>query len=515
LLLCDALIKGGESARVYNDVARRALEHAEALGDGERASQACQYAISGLRGAKGFGGWAEPDVVEWTAAAVKYAPDGTPARVWADGALGRMKVARGEGAEGLLLIERALQLARELDDDTAVWVGGVFWLEAHMAPQFVSQSLGVAQELLQRQTGNVSPLVQRPALAMIQQPFWHTGDRDSAEAVLQRGIVLAERTRQPNLEIHALNHAAFRAVLDGRLEEAVEVSSLMLARAEELGLTDFVVGGGLIGSALRSLICLGRPEDVDHLPLVGDGLLALGHAVCGRDGEAAACIDLVLARRGAIAPADDLNPIWNDMTLLEAALLIRHEDAVRFVYARFAGASVNGINRVWGVSIPRLLGEVAVQLRDQGAARRYYTTAVRVCTDMGFRPEKALAQLGLAEVLYDLGRAERAEAGRLLAEATEDLEAMGMRPALERARLLAGAAPSAATTQTPAYPDGLSAREVEVLRLLAAGKSNQQIADELVISMNTVIRHVSNIFAKIGASNRTEAASYAHRQELV
>jgi pimeloyl-ACP methyl ester carboxylesterase/DNA-binding CsgD family transcriptional regulator len=60
----------------------------------------------------------------------------------------------------------------------------------------------------------------------------------------------------------------------------------------------------------------------------------------------------------------------------------------------------------------------------------------------------------------------------------------------------------------------LSSRELEVLRLLAAGKSNAQIADELVISQNTVIRHVSNIFAKIGAANRAEAASYATRHGL-
>jgi pimeloyl-ACP methyl ester carboxylesterase/DNA-binding CsgD family transcriptional regulator len=56
---------------------------------------------------------------------------------------------------------------------------------------------------------------------------------------------------------------------------------------------------------------------------------------------------------------------------------------------------------------------------------------------------------------------------------------------------------------------GLSARELEVLRLLAAGKSNAQIAEELVISQNTVIRHVSNIFSKIGAENRAQAAVYA------
>jgi DNA-binding CsgD family transcriptional regulator len=56
---------------------------------------------------------------------------------------------------------------------------------------------------------------------------------------------------------------------------------------------------------------------------------------------------------------------------------------------------------------------------------------------------------------------------------------------------------------------GLSGREVEVLRLLAAGQSNQQIADALVISQNTVIRHVSNIFDKIGVANRAQATAYA------
>ena len=70
-------------------------------------------------------------------------------------------------------------------------------------------------------------------------------------------------------------------------------------------------------------------------------------------------------------------------------------------------------------------------------------------------------------------------------------------------------------TRVAAYPDGLSQREVEVLRLLAAGRSNQQVADELVISLNTVTHHVTNIFNKSGAANRTEAAAYAHRAGLL
>jgi DNA-binding NarL/FixJ family response regulator len=60
----------------------------------------------------------------------------------------------------------------------------------------------------------------------------------------------------------------------------------------------------------------------------------------------------------------------------------------------------------------------------------------------------------------------------------------------------------------------LSFREREVLRLLAAGRSNQQIADALVISHRTVLHHVTNILTKTGCSNRTEAAAYAHRHGL-
>lgn len=58
-------------------------------------------------------------------------------------------------------------------------------------------------------------------------------------------------------------------------------------------------------------------------------------------------------------------------------------------------------------------------------------------------------------------------------------------------------------------PAGLSAREVDVLRLLAQGRTNRQIADDLFISLNTVSYHVRNIFAKIAVSNRTEAAAFA------
>jgi len=67
----------------------------------------------------------------------------------------------------------------------------------------------------------------------------------------------------------------------------------------------------------------------------------------------------------------------------------------------------------------------------------------------------------------------------------------------------------------PAYPDGLSAREVEVLRFIAVGRSNREIAARLVISVNTVVQHVRGILNKTACANRTEAAAYAVRHGLV
>ena len=62
---------------------------------------------------------------------------------------------------------------------------------------------------------------------------------------------------------------------------------------------------------------------------------------------------------------------------------------------------------------------------------------------------------------------------------------------------------------------GLSPRELEVLRLLAAGKSNRQIAATLVISEHTAARHVQNIFAKLRVSSRAAATAFAFEHDLV
>ena len=69
-------------------------------------------------------------------------------------------------------------------------------------------------------------------------------------------------------------------------------------------------------------------------------------------------------------------------------------------------------------------------------------------------------------------------------------------------------------SRPPSYPGGLTRREAEVLRMIAAGKSNQEIAASIFRSPNTVANHVRSILSKLGAANRTEAATFAVRHGL-
>ena len=85
-------------------------------------------------------------------------------------------------------------------------------------------------------------------------------------------------------------------------------------------------------------------------------------------------------------------------------------------------------------------------------------------------------------------------------------EQLGAAPDGDRVEALAGGA---------ATPAGLTGREVEVLALVATGKTNREIAVDLVISEKTVARHLSNIFTKLGVSSRAGATAYAYQHDLV
>jgi DNA-binding NarL/FixJ family response regulator len=139
----------------------------------------------------------------------------------------------------------------------------------------------------------------------------------------------------------------------------------------------------------------------------------------------------------------------------------------------------------------------------------------------------ALAALGRAaatwqelEVPYEAARArvligltcrERDDEGAAameLAAARAVFQRLGAGPDAARVEQLSRAGPARAA-------GGLTAREMQVLRHVAAGRSNRAIADQLRISEKTVARHLSNIFVKLGLSSRAAATAYAYRHDLV
>ena len=118
--------------------------------------------------------------------------------------------------------------------------------------------------------------------------------------------------------------------------------------------------------------------------------------------------------------------------------------------------------------------------------------------------EMARCRVLIGRALRLLGDAESAVAD--LAAARRTFASLGAAPAEHDVAVLLGDAPT---------PGGLSPRETEVLRLVAAGKSNPEIAAALVLSEKTVARHLSNIFAKLDVGSRTAAAAFAFEHHLV
>ena len=159
------------------------------------------------------------------------------------------------------------------------------------------------------------------------------------------------------------------------------------------------------------------------------------------------------------------------------------------------------------------LGLLDLTLSLPEQALRQFQHAAALAGRMRARPMVAMSREGQARALLTLDRpGDRQRAAILLNEVAATAQALGICGLGERAgtlRTAATAAPSA-----PAWPAGLTGREVEVLRLIAAGHSNRAIAQALFISPNTVLHHVSSIFAKLGVANRTQAAAYAIRRGL-
>jgi ATP/maltotriose-dependent transcriptional regulator MalT len=154
-------------------------------------------------------------------------------------------------------------------------------------------------------------------------------------------------------------------------------------------------------------------------------------------------------------------------------------------------------------SIDRHLALLCSTMARWSDAQRHFETALDTNARIGGRVPLAHTQNDYAAMLLARNAAgDRERAMSLLRQSLEQARAIGMPVLAERIE---------ARLEQP--EDELTSRETEVLRLIAIGRSNADIALALSISLNTVATHVRNILAKTGCANRTEAAAYAMRQQ--
>jgi DNA-binding CsgD family transcriptional regulator len=159
----------------------------------------------------------------------------------------------------------------------------------------------------------------------------------------------------------------------------------------------------------------------------------------------------------------------------------------------------------------RLIGDLDVDARRFESARGHYGQSLALATACSAPYERALTLLSFANLHAATGNPT--DAAALVDEVRAICTPLGAMPLLARIETLATritALPAAA----PTYPDGLSAREVDVLRLIATGRNNQEIADALSLSVRTVERHITNLYARIDARGRADATAYALRHDI-
>jgi DNA-binding NarL/FixJ family response regulator len=148
-------------------------------------------------------------------------------------------------------------------------------------------------------------------------------------------------------------------------------------------------------------------------------------------------------------------------------------------------------------------GAVALAAGDPATAATSVRDAWQLWTAQQATYEAALARLLLARACAALGDDEAAAAEESAGQA-----------ALALLRTSEAEQPQTAASPSGVRPMGLSAREVQVLRLISTGLTNRAIAERLVLSERTVDRHVSNILGKLGAATRTAATAFAFEHGL-
>jgi ATP/maltotriose-dependent transcriptional regulator MalT len=299
------------------------------------------------------------------------------------------------------------------------------------------------------------------------------GDWQAAEAELSAGSELLARVR-PALARSAIPRLAELRRRQGRWDEAAELF-----------------------------------RRVDHTPLGQLGLAELSYD----RGDAATAADLAERYLRRLAGEDCLERVPGLELLARARLALDEESAAAAIVEELEAIARRVAAPLVRASAHLAAGALEFARGAFDAARRHFEDAVDLFARGGCPFEEGRARLELARILDALGRTEAARSEARAA--SQALAQLGAQHLVERIEaFLSGLGSEGSATVSPqATP--LTGRELEVLRLVAQGLSDKEIAGRLFISPHTVHRHVSNILLKIDQPSRAAAVAWAARQSLV
>ena len=432
--------------------------------------------------------------------------------------LARALVFQGRHERGAIVRTNAVALARRLSDPVPLaktlvrsyWSRGTSSLEEILA--MLTEAMDLGQEL-----GDTEILAE--AMAWRVPTFVALGDLDSARREVAALLATAEQTAQPFIVHVAEHYGSTIALCDGRLAEAEK-------RARHSHEWSLLLSGGDAAGVYGIQMFNIRREQGRLAELAPVIRILAGDADRGgpwRPGLASVLVELGMeaeARRELARVADEgldafRESLWLAALayLTDACAALGDEATAAIVYPELephAGTNVMiGHLVACHGSADRYLGMLAATLGEWDRAEQHFERAMELNRRMGAVTWLAHTAYEHARMLLARGSDQRDRAGALLGEAAGMAERIGMPALLGRVRALGSPAPARR------HPDELSAREVEILSLVARGMSNREIGATLFISEHTAANHIRNILRKTRCANRTEAASYAHRHGLV